>query len=199
MLTLTVRYSLAVHILGNSEVIGEQDDQAGPEAAEMPPPEADYAAHQQPQVGEPPPPAPQQAAVVPHQQDHDYSRQQGEQEVGEAVHQENRGQDDEGYDDDTEDEEGGRLGRIEERARPSIDELIRQLQQEQDERILAEGGELPLASPPRPAADAVPEAREGEGVVYDDDVHIDLAAPEPVLIQCKEVSVTSPSLRKVSS
>lgn len=140
-------------------MIGEQDDQA---RAEMPLPEADIPAGREAEAGEAEAPVAQQAAVVPHQQDHDYSRQRAEGEGAEPTPQQNGGRVQEGYDDDTEDEDGGRLGRLEERARPSIDEMIRQLQQEQDERILAEGGALPLASPPPPAADAVPEAREGE-------------------------------------
>lgn len=53
-------------------------------------------------------------------------------------------------DDDTEDEGEDEAGQIHDRVRPSIDELIRQLQQEQDQRILAQGGEVPLASPPPP-------------------------------------------------
>ena len=157
--TVTVKYGCVVYVLGNSEVIGEQDDQV---LAEMPVPEADVPAGQEAEVGEAAAPAAQQAAVVPHQQDHDYSRQRAQGEGAEPAPQQNGGRVQEGYDDDTEDEDGGRLGRLEERARPSIDEMIRQLQQEQDERILAEGGALPLASPPPPAADAVPEAREGE-------------------------------------
>ncbi|KAK7108775.1 PH-interacting protein-like [Littorina saxatilis] len=150
---------IGINEAGDSEVIGDQDAlEAQREAAaaaealhlqqhnHLPPP-SPHAAEAQPT------PHLHQSPVEPHQQDHDYSRHEVAQE---NAHLRN-GRDDEGYDEETDDEEtedsdnddeGG--GRLDDRARPSIDEMILRLQQEQDERILAQGGELPIASPPPP-------------------------------------------------
>ncbi|KAL8619065.1 hypothetical protein ACOMHN_020763 [Nucella lapillus] len=78
--------------------------------------------------------------VVAQPQDHDYSRHRNEEANGE--------------DGDTSSDDEGRAevqwnDRL---ARSSIDDMIRQLQSEQDERIHAQGGDVPLASPPRPTA-----------------------------------------------
>ncbi|XP_025097468.1 PH-interacting protein-like isoform X2 [Pomacea canaliculata] len=55
-----------------------------------------------------------------------------------------------GHNDEEEDEhDDGNSMMVRDRAdRPSIDDMIQRLQREQDQRILAEGGELPMASPP---------------------------------------------------
>ena len=112
-------------------MIGDQDNQVGEAPAEeREAPQDNHQDHQQEAAG----------PAHAHPQDHDYSRRDGHHHGDDNREPENR------EDRAEENEEDAQHNQ-------SIDELIRQLQQEQDARILAEGGEPPPAPPPPPAPD----------------------------------------------